>query len=399
MAQFGNKITQNIAQRLRQVVGQGKDFVPLHTPEFLGREKELVLDTIESGWVSSVGKYVDDFEAGIADVCGVSHGVAVANGTVALQICMLVAGVQPEDEVLIPALTFVATANAVSHIGATPHFVDSAYDTLGLCPIKLAAHLNEIVDVQDGRSINRKTGKTIRAIVPVHVFGCPVDMDGLCDVAQRFNLVIVEDAAESLGSTYKGRACGSLGDIAALSFIGNKIITTGGGGVVVTDNPDWGTRAKHITTTAKTTHRWAFEHDEIAFNFRMPNLNAALGCAQLEQLDARLLQKQALFQAYRAAFFGFDDLTIFEAPANSYSNYWLNCLILSGPLKKQRDTLLDGLNDCGLMCRPVWNLMHGLSMYAECPRADLSVAEDLAQRIINIPSSSYLANASSGLAL
>ena len=383
-------LAEDLVQRIRGVIGTDEGFVPLHVPEFHGRERELLIDCIDTGWVSSVGAYVDAFEAEVARLSGCAHGVVVANGTAALQIALIVAGVQAGDEVLMPALTFVATANATSHLGAVPHFVDSAYDTLGICPDRLRAHLEHVADVRDGQAINRQTGRRIAAVVPMHVFGCPVDMDGLDAVVADWPMVVVEDAAESLGSTYKGRPCGSLGTVAAVSFNGNKIVTTGGGGAIVTDDEALAKRAKHLTTTAKLPHKWAFLHDEVGYNYRMPNLNAALGVAQLEQLDTRLAQKRRLFDAYAEAFRGLNGVQLFYAPEGSVSNNWLVTLVLDPGHAQDRDNLLQVLNDAGVMTRPIWTLMHRLPMYQDAPRADLTQAEDLEARVLNIPSSAYL---------
>ncbi len=300
------------------------------------------------------------------------------------------AGVEPGNEVLVPALTFVATPNAFSHLGAMPHFVDSAPDTLGICPNRLALHLAEVAEVRDGATWNRVTGRRISAVVPVHIFGCPVDMDSLNAVVADWPMQVVEDAAESLGSFYKGRPCGSLSRIAAISFNGNKILTTGGGGAIVTDDAALATRAKHLTTTAKQPHRWAFLHDEVGYNYRMPNLNAALGVAQLEQFGTRLAQKKRLYDAYREAFRGMNGAHLFETPSDSVSNNWLMTLILDPSHVGERDVLLDALNDAGIMTRPIWTLMHRLPMYADNPRADLSQAEDFEARVLNIPSSAHL---------
>jgi perosamine synthetase len=382
--------SEDLVKRIRGVIGTEEAFVPLHVPEFHGRERELLLDCIDTGWVSSVGSYVDAFEAEVARLSGCAYGVVVANGTAALQIALIVAGVKAGDEVLMPALTFVATANATSHLGAVSHFVDSAYDTLGICPVRLRAHLQQVAEVRDGQTWNRRTGRRIAAIVPMHVFGCPVDMDGLDAVVADWPMVVVEDAAESLGSRYKGRLCGSFGTVAAVSFNGNKIVTTGGGGAIVTNDAALAKRAKHLTTTAKLPHKWAFLHDEVGYNYRMPNLNAALGVAQLEQLDARLVQKQSLFDAYARAFRGLSGATLFTAPEGSVSNNWLVTLVLDPAHAQDRDRLLQVLNDAGIMTRPIWTLMHRLPMYAHTPRADLSQAEDLEARVLNIPSSAYL---------
>lgn len=390
MEQFAD-LAQDIVDRLKGVIGAREEFVPLHAPEFHGREEEMVLDCIRTGWVSSVGSYVDRFEADVARACGSAYGVAVVNGTAALEVALRIMGVRPGDEVLMPSLTFIATANATHHLGAVPHFVDAEATTLGLDPVALRRHLETIAEMRGGECYNRDTGRRISAVVPMHVFGHPVAMDDLALVAQDFGLAIVEDAAESLGSCYKGRPCGSLGQIAALSFNGNKILTTGGGGAIVTEDPDFAKRAKHLTTTAKLPHAWAFSHDEVGYNYRLPNLNAALGVAQLEQLDARLAQKRMLAEAYIAAFAGHGEVEAFVEPEGSRSNYWLNTLILAPQMAAARDTVLAALNDARLMARPVWEPLHTLDIYAQCPRAPLPVTIDLAARIVNIPSSANLA--------
>lgn len=384
------KLGIQLLERIHEVVGKGEKYVPLHVPEFNGRERELLLDCIETGWVSSVGSYVDEFEIEVARRAGCSYGVAVSNGTAALHIGLIVAGVQPSDEVLVPTLTFVATANAVSYIGATPHFIDSAYDTLGVCPKKLRVHLDKIAEVREGQTWNRITGKRIAAIVPMHVFGCPVDFNSLHEVISEWPMKIVEDAAESLGSSYTGYPCGSLGELAAFSFNGNKIITTGGGGALVTNNIDMAQRAKHLSTTAKTSHAWNFIHDEVGFNYRLPNLNAALGIAQLEQLDARLVNKRRLFDRYKIALSGVDGMKVFTPPRGSISNNWLITIMLDVDYSTSLSYLLELLNDAGIMARPAWTPMHYLPMYSAAPRANLMQAEDLASRLLNIPSSAYL---------
>lgn len=380
----------DITTRMRDLLGVAEDFLPLHEPEFLGEEEALVLDCIRSGWVSSVGQYVDRFEAEVAAACGTAHGVAVVNGTAALEAALRTVGVMPGDEVLMPAMTFIATANATHHLGAVPHFVDSEARTLGLDPVALRAHLNEIAEHIDGVTVNGRTGRRLAAVVPMHVFGHPVDMGGLAEVARDFDLALVEDAAESLGSRLGGRPCGSLARIAALSFNGNKILTTGGGGAVVTDDPDLAKRVKHLTTTAKVPHKWAFYHDEIGYNYRMPNLNAALGVAQMAQLSTRLAQKRALAQRYIDAFAGAEGVAVFAERPGTTANYWLNTLLLSPEIAAARDTVLEALNAAGLMARPVWEPLHTLAIYANCPRAALPVTTDLAARIVNVPSSAKL---------
>lgn len=380
----------DITTRVRGLLGGPEGFVSLHEPEFLGEEEALVLDCIRSGWVSSVGQYVDRFEAEIAAACGTAHGVVVVNGTAALEVALRVVGVMPGDEVLMPSLTFIATANATHHLGAVPHFVDAEARTLGLDPTALRAHLDEIAEPRDGVTVNGRTGRRLAAVVPMHVFGHPVDMDGLAEVARDFDLALVEDAAESLGSRLGGRPCGSLARVAALSFNGNKILTTGGGGAVVTDDPDMAKHAKHLSTTAKVPHKWAFHHDEIGYNYRMPNLNAALGVAQLAQLGTRLAQKRALAQRYIDAFAGAEGVAVFAERPGTTANYWLNTLLLSPDMAAARETVLETLNGAGLMARPVWEPLHTLAIYADCPRAELPVTADLAARIVNVPSSAKL---------
>lgn len=391
-------LADELIDRIRSVIGTQDSFVPLHVPEFHGRERELLVDCIDTGWVSSVGAYVDTFEVEVARLSGCAHGVAMVNGTAALQIALHVAGVQSGDEVLMPALTFVATANASSHLGAVPHFVDSSSETLGICPKSLRTHLEYVAEVRSGHTWNKHTGRRIAAVVPVHIFGCPVDMDGLDEVVSDWPMMVVEDGAESLGSTYKGRPCGSLGKLAAISFNGNKIVTTGGGGAIVTNDAELAKRAKHLTTTAKVQHPWAFLHDEVGYNFRLPNLNAALGVAQLEQIDSRLVRKERLFNAYAEALHGLNGAGLFRAPRGSISNHWLMTLVLDDNRAGERDRLLEVLNDGGVMTRPIWTLMHRLPMYVENPRADLHQAEALEACVLNIPSSAYLGGAHGAIA-
>jgi perosamine synthetase len=384
-------MADDIRDTLRNLLGAQSGFVPLHAPEFRGDEEALVLDCIRTGWVSSVGRYVDQFEAEIARASGAAHGVAVVNGTAALEVALRLVGVGPGDEVLMPSLTFIATANATRHLGAVPHFVDAEVGTLGLDPAGMRTYLGQIAERRGGQLFNGKTGRRLAAVVPMHVFGHPVDMDALEAVADEFGLAVVEDAAESLGSSYKGRRCGSLARVAALSFNGNKIVTTGGGGGIVTDDPELARRAKHLTTTAKQPHAWAFFHDEVGYNYRLPNLNAALGVAQLAQLEDRLANKRRLAGAYLERFSNHADLRVMREPEGSHSNYWLNTLILEPHAAGARDTILEVLNAAGLMARPVWEPLHTLPIFADAPRADMSVTLDLASRIINIPSSAYLA--------
>lgn len=366
----------------------GKDFVPLHEPTFNEKEIEYVTDCIKTGWVSSVGSYVTRFEEELAKFVGVKRAVAAVNGTAALHIALKIVGVKENDEVLMPSLTFIATANAVSYCGAIPHFVDVSYDTLGIDPIKLEQHLDKIGVLRNGELFNKQTGRRIVAVVPMHTFGHPVDLDGLLEVCEKYNLVLVEDAAESLGSYYKGKHTGGFGKVGAISFNGNKIITTGGGGAIVTDDDQLADYAKHLTTTAKVPHRWEYVHDEIGYNYRMPNINAALGCAQLEKLPLLLERKRELVNKYKELVSKIDGVQLFTDSAHSKSNYWLQTMILNDTLN--RNEILDFLNDNGVMCRPIWKPMHMLKIYKDYPQAKLDNTEMLDKIIINIPSTPIL---------
>ncbi|MEK4761873.1 LegC family aminotransferase [Viridibacillus sp. FSL E2-0187] len=361
-----------------------KDFVPLHEPTFNGKELEYVTDCVQTGWVSSVGSYVTRFEEDLARFTGVKRAVAVMNGTAALHIALKVAGVQPNEEVFMPALTFIATANAISYLGAMPHFVDVSDKTLGLDPQKLEAHILEIGELKNNQLINKESGRIIRAVVPMHTFGHPVDLEELQLVCEKYHLVLVEDAAESLGSYYKGKHTGGFGNVSAVSFNGNKIITTGGGGAILTDDDELANYAKHITTTAKVPHLWEYNHDEIGYNYRLPNINAALGCAQLEQVPHFIEQKRELTAFYGKLVAPIEGVKLFKERENTSSNYWLQTLILDDTL--ERDEVLAFLNDNGVMSRPIWTPMHYLKPFIECPRADLSTVERLKKKIINIPS-------------
>lgn len=383
-------IADQIVQAVRTAIPSARGTVALHEPTFKAREAEYVLDCIHTGWVSSVGAYVDRFEALLSEYTGAKYAVATCNGTAALHAALLLAGVQPNDEVLIPTLTFVATANAVSYCSAIPHFVDSAEGTLGVDPIALVTHLGHVAERRGDVWVNRSTGRRLRAIVPMHTFGHPVDVEGLQDVCNRYNLVMVEDAAESLGSTYRGVHTGNFGRVAALSFNGNKIITTGGGGAILTNDAEIGRRAKHLTTTARVAHRWEFTHDAIGFNYRLPNINAALGCAQMENLPNFLAQKRALAHRYQDAFSTVPGVRFVSEPVESKSNYWLNAILLSESSRGERDLVLRALNDVGIMARPCWTLMHKLPMYIGCPRAPLPTAETIERCLLNLPSSATL---------
>ena len=381
-------LTRQIVDAIHVVVGPGP--VTLHEPHFGGKEWDYLKECLDSTYVSSVGKFVDRFEADLAAYTGARHAVAVVNGTAALQVALRLAQVERGDEVLVPALTFVATTTAVAYCGATPHFVDSEERTLGLDPRALREYLQGIAEIRGRQCVNRVTGRVIRALVPMHTFGHPVDIDGALAVARDFHLVLVEDAAESLGSTVGGRHTGTFGLMGTLSFNGNKTITTGGGGAILTNDAELARRARHLTTTAKVSHRWEYRHDDIGYNYRMPNINAALGCAQLEQLPGLLEAKRRLFERYRVAFAGVPRSRIVAEPDGCRSNYWLQTLLLDESTAGRRDAILAATNDVGLMTRPTWTLIHRLAPYCDSPRMDLPVAESLELRLINLPSSAQL---------
>jgi aminotransferase in exopolysaccharide biosynthesis len=363
---------------------QTTEFIPLHAPVFHGREEEYVANTIRSTFVSSVGAYVDRFENDMAKYTGAKKAVAVVNGTAALHTALILAGVQQNELVLTQALTFIATCNAIRYCGAEPVFLDVDLDTMGLSPAATEQWLTENAKLDaNGICRHKSNHKAIRACLPMHTFGHPVKLDELLDLCNRWNIHLVEDAAESLGSLYKGGHTGTFGLVGTLSFNGNKVMTTGGGGMVLT-NAELGAKAKHLTTTAKRPHPYEFFHDEVAYNYRMPNLNAALGCAQLEQLDAFISAKRKLALNY-SEFFSNSELKFFSEPENCKSNYWLNAVICENAT--QRDALLKATNDSGVMTRPIWTLMNKLPMYQHCLKDNLHNSEWLETRVVNLPSS------------
>ena len=382
-------LPSDVVRALRSVVGERP--VALHSPTFEGNEWLYLKECLDSTYVSSVGKFVDRFEHDLSKYTGAKYAISVVNGTAALQIALKLAGVKAGDEVLIPALTFVATANAVTYCNATPHFIDSEEQTLGVDAAKLREYIISNTSQQSGHCINRNTGNVIRALVPMHTFGHPSDLENLLSIAHDFNIALVEDAAESLGSYYIGQHTGTFGLLGTLSFNGNKTITTGGGGAILTNNADLARHAKHLTTTAKLSHAWEFRHDEIGYNYRMPNINAALGCAQLEQLPGKLESKRNLFKKYQQAFADIEGIRHFSEPKNCHSNYWLQTLLLDENQSKERDLVLEATNSSGIMTRPAWVLLNELSHFKDSPSANLASAQSLARRIINIPSSPGLA--------
>lgn len=359
-------------------------FIPLHAPLFNGKEKEYVLDTLDSTFVSSVGAYVDKAEQLMAEISETQKTVAVVNGTSGLQIAMQLAGVQQGDEVITQALTFVATANAIHYTGAQPVFLDVDYDTMGLSPTAVKNFLEEFGEKRENGTYNKKTGKRIAACVPMHTFGFPVHLDPLLLICKHWNISVVEDAAESLGSYYHGKHTGSFGLLGVFSFNGNKIVTCGGGGMIVTQNDELGKLGKHLTTTAKVPHPYEYVHDHVGYNFRMPNLNAALVCAQLEQLNNFLANKRELANEY-ATFFQGEKIKFRTELENTRVNYWLMCVELEN--LEERNAFLKATNDAKTMTRPIWQLMYRLPMYQHCYRDSQRNAEFLEERIVNIPSS------------
>ena len=386
---MGRTVVDDILAAVEHVVGPARP-VALHEPAFEGNEWQYVKECIDTGWVSSAGAFVERFERGVCDYTGSPFAIAVVNGTAALHVALRVAEVTAGDEVLIPTLTFIATANAVSYTGATPHFVDSHEKTLGVDPKALAAHLADIAEVKNGQCVNRRTGARIMALVPMHTFGHPVRIEELAAICREYSIIMIEDAAESLGTTYNGQHAGTFGEMSCLSFNGNKIVTTGGGGAILTGDPELARRVRHLATTARVRHDWSFIHDEVGYNYRLPNINAALGCAQLESLPSFVERKRGVAAHYFEAFRHIKGARMMCEPEGARSNYWLNCVLLDRENAGDRDAVLAATNERGIMTRPVWTLMHRLPMYSAAPRADLSGAEDIERRLVNVPSSAGL---------
>lgn len=362
-----------------------EETVPLHAPLFIGNEKKYLNECIDTTFVSSVGKFVDRFEEEIAAYTGAKKAVVCVSGTNALHMAMMLVGVEREDEVLTQALTFIATCNAISYIGAHPVFIDVDMETLGLSPNAVKAWLEKNAELKNGICYNKRTGRRIKACVPMHTFGHPVKIDELVQICNEWHIELVEDAAESIGSLYKGKHTGTFGKVGAISFNGNKTITTGGGGMLLFQDEELGKLAKHLTTQAKVPHRWAFVHDHIGYNYRMPNINAALGCAQLENLERYIENKRETAQIYADFFKNIPDITFFTEPENCRSNYWLNVVMLKDKAAQQE--FLEYTNNHGVMTRPVWELMNRLEMFKHCESDGLKNTEWLADRIVNIPSS------------
>lgn len=373
-----------ITDFIHQLFGT-EETVPLHAPLFIGNEKKYLDECIDTTFVSSVGKFVDRFEEEIATYTGAKKAVVCVSGTNALHMAMMLVGVQHDDEVLTQALTFIATCNAISYIGAHPVFIDVDMETLGLSPKAVQTWLEKNAELKNNICYNKKTGRRVKACVPMHTFGHPVKIDELAQICNEWHIELVEDAAESIGSLYKGQHTGTFGKVGAISFNGNKTITTGGGGMLLFQDEELGKLAKHLTTQAKVPHRWAFVHDHIGYNYRMPNINAALGCAQLENLDRYIENKRETAQIYTDFFKNIPDITFFTEPEDCRSNYWLNVIILKDKIAQQE--FLEYTNNHGVMTRPVWELMNRLDMFKHCESDGLKNTEWLADRIVNIPSS------------
>ncbi|MDM7456735.1 MAG: LegC family aminotransferase [Tepidimonas sp.] len=369
---------------VRGLYGQPEGVVPLHAPVMGQMEKAKLAEAVDSTYVSSVGAFVNRFEEAVATFVGARHAVATVNGTAALHVALRIAGVQPGDRVVTQALTFVATANAIAYCGAEPVFVDVEEETLGMDPLALQTWLRRHATVRQGVCIERASGRPVRACVPMHTLGHPARIEAIAEVCAEWSLVLVEDAAEALGSRRNGRQAGTVGRLGVFSFNGNKIITTGGGGIIITDDEALARRARHLTTTAKRPHAWAFEHDELGYNYRLPNLNAAFGVAQMERLPALLASKREVAQAYAQAA-RHHGWHFVQEPAGARSNYWLNALRL--PDVAAREAFLQATNAAGVMTRPLWTPMHRLPMYAGCGRDALAVTEWLADTVVNVPSS------------
>jgi perosamine synthetase len=358
----------------------------LHQPVFNGNEWLYLKDCLDSSFVSSVGTYVSEFEKKIAQYTGAVHAIATVNGTAALHLALIVAGVNADEEVLVPSMTFVATANAVSYVNAKPHFIDCSEKNFGIDPILLRAHLEKISEVRNGICINKETGRIIRALVPMHVFGHPCDIIELKEIADEFQIIMIEDAAESLGSFYREKHTGTFGRMGVISFNGNKTITTGGGGVIITNDDEIAESARFLSTTAKEQHPYAYVHTKVGYNYRMPNLNAALGCAQLEELPKILRSKRKLTSEYKNAFSRVKNIQFLDDSNFPDSNFWLQTLLLNENYSQYRDAIIEGCIEAGFQVRPAWSPIHSLPMYSNLPSTKLSNTINLSKRIINLPS-------------
>lgn len=385
-----DKIVSKVTKILKEVLPSTDSFIPLHIPEFDNQEEQFVTECIRSNFVSSVGYFVDRFEEKLQNFTGAKRCVLCVNGTSALHLALHSAGIGFEDEVLIPSFTFVATANAVSYCGASPHFIDIEEKHLGVDPTKLSVYLDKEFTFDGVQLYNPKTRRKVKALIPMHTFGHPSKMSELLKIANSYNLLVIEDAAESLGSYYKDKHTGNAGMCGVISFNGNKIITTGGGGAILTNDIDFADRLKHLSTTAKEAHDWEINHDHIGYNYRMPAINAALGCAQMEKLTNFISNKRKVAEIYSNVFQNLDGLRFLSEREDSKSNYWLNTIILDDASGYSLGELLKRTNDIGIMTRPAWTPLHLLPIYSNCPKMDLEVTENMSRRVINIPSSAKL---------
>jgi perosamine synthetase len=385
---MGKNSVNLIIKSIKEVIGKGKH--QLHEPSFSVREMHYVSKTIKTNFVSSAGTFVTSFEEKFKKYVKSKNAIAVVNGTQALYIALEACGIKRDDEVLVPSLTFVGTVNAIKYLGARPHFIDSKIDTFGIDCSKLEKYLKKITVLKNGKYINKKTKKIIKAIVPVHVYGHPCDIIEVINISKKFNLKVIEDAAEALGSFYKNKHVGTFGDVGCFSFNGNKIITTGGGGMVVLNNNSLAKKIKHLTTTAKLKHKWEYVHDKVGYNFRMPNINAALGLAQLERINIFLSAKRKLFNKYYLKLKKIKSVSLMKEPKYSKSNYWLQTIILDKSKASLKNKLLSNLHKQKIFSRPVWKLISELKPYKNCQKMNLSGSKEIYKRAINIPSSSDL---------
>ena len=381
-----------IIKKIREALKDKNKSFALHEPYFGAEEINLVKNCIKSGYVSSIGAYVKKFENSICKFTKSKYSISTVNGTAALHLALKVLNINEKHEVILPTISFIAAGNAIKYCGATPHFVDCEKETLGIDVDKLEKYLNsKVIIKKNGACYNRKTKKQIKAIIAVHVFGNPMNIEKLTKIAKKFKLNLIEDAAEALGSTSNGRHVGTFGDIGVLSFNGNKIITSGGGGMLITNNKKFAKKSMHLSTTAKKPHKWEYFHTEIGFNYRLPNINAALGFSQLKKIKKYILLKRKLFQIYKKKLSSLDYISLLEEKNNNKSNYWLNAIILTKPNKKKRDKLLRDLHSNKIFCRPIWNLLHTLPMFKKCPKSNLDNSKKIFDSTINIPSSAFLA--------
>jgi perosamine synthetase len=380
---------KQLAIFIRGIYGKPDGFIPMHEPRFIGNEKQYLENCIDSTYVSSVGEYVDKVGELIAKITGAAYVIPITNGTSALHLALIGADVSSGDEVLTQSLTFIATCNAISYQGALPHFVDVDEDTLGMSPSKLRKHLEEIAVIENGVCRNKLTGNVIRACVPMHTFGLPLRIDEIAQICEEYHIILIEDAAESMGSYYQGKHTGTFGKLGVFSFNGNKIVTAGGGGAIITDDVELGKHLLHLSTQAKIPHAYNYEHDFVGYNYRLPNINAAILSAQLENLDAFVDDKREIHESYKQFFADFDGITLIQELANAKSNFWLNAIQLES--EKQKIEFIEFMDNAGIMSRPIWKLIHTLPMYLNCPKGGLETSEKIVKTVVNITSSSRLA--------